>query len=82
MPFLEDFINSSSFVSTFHRGHSTVMQLVRVVILYANRNLCSAGVFLDIRKAFAKVWQEDILYKLIEFPLPDTADHVRRFYGR
>ncbi|CAG5000127.1 unnamed protein product [Parnassius apollo] len=53
----------------FRRGHSTVTQLTRVLRLLAaeyNRGRISLGVFLDIEKAFNRVWHSGLLYKLYE----------------
>lgn len=80
-PFLEDFIRPEQF--GFRKGHSTVQQIVRVVNMLvdnANLNLCSAGVLLDVSKAFDKVWHDGLLYKLIESPVPDAAVHLLRSY--
>ncbi|GFR11049.1 RNA-directed DNA polymerase from mobile element jockey [Trichonephila clavata] len=57
----------------FRPRHSTTHQLLRVVefIKEANdRNQCTAAVFLDIQKAFDRVWHTGLLFKMITFKIP------------
>lgn len=57
----------------FREVHSTVVQLIRVVKYIAkgmNQNMSIGAIFLDISKAFDKVWLTGILYKLLEIQFP------------
>ncbi|GFQ99916.1 probable RNA-directed DNA polymerase from transposon BS [Trichonephila clavata] len=52
---------------------STTHQLLRVVEFIKkgkNRDECTAAVFLDIQKAFDKVWHTGLLFKLITYKIP------------
>ncbi|GFV59458.1 RNA-directed DNA polymerase from mobile element jockey [Trichonephila clavipes] len=49
---------------------STTHQILRVVEYIKegnNRNQCTAAVFLDIQKAFDRVWHTGLLFKLITY---------------
>ncbi|RVE41424.1 hypothetical protein evm_013925 [Chilo suppressalis] len=51
----------------FRSGHSTVLQLTRLLHHMAdnhNRGNCTVAVFLDIEKAFDRVWHPGLIYKL------------------
>ncbi|GFW21084.1 probable RNA-directed DNA polymerase from transposon X-element [Trichonephila clavipes] len=57
----------------FHPRLSTSHQLLRVVEYIKDaidRNLYRAAVFLDIQKAFDKVWHTGLLFKLIKYKIP------------
>lgn len=57
----------------FRAGHSTTHQLTRVIHHLsneANQGHGTVGVFLDIQKAFDRVWHAGLLYKLLDTPLP------------
>ncbi|GBP53950.1 RNA-directed DNA polymerase from mobile element jockey [Eumeta japonica] len=57
----------------FRRGHSTTFQLTRLLHHMAaehNRGRRTVGIFLDIEKAFDRVWYSGLLYKLIENRIP------------
>lgn len=74
----------------FRPGLSTTLQLLRLTEFITrgfNEKRHSAAVFLDIEKAFDKVWHQGLLYKLIYAGLPDTYVHLissylseRRYY--
>ncbi|GBP53055.1 RNA-directed DNA polymerase from mobile element jockey [Eumeta japonica] len=52
----------------FRSGHLTMLQLVRVLNYMAaehNRGRRTVGIFLDIEKAFDRVWHPGLLYKLL-----------------
>lgn len=53
----------------FREGHSSTQQLVNLVDQISvglNNNKHTATVFLDVEKAFDRVWHEGLLYKLIQ----------------
>lgn len=80
-PLLDDVIRPEQF--GFRKGHSTTLQLVRVVnklVDARNMNLATVAVLLDVSKAFDKVWHEGLLYKLAGTPLPSAAVHLLRSY--
>lgn len=57
----------------FRHGHSTTHQLARVVTQVMkgfNRGETTAAIFLDVEKAFDKVWHERLLIKLVRMQLP------------
>lgn len=57
----------------FVKGHSTIHQIARIVeLILKNKNLSTptGGIFLDIAKAFDRVWHEGLLYKLIKLKIP------------
>ena len=67
----------------FRRNHSTTHQLLRVVEHVTrgfNEHRSTGAVFLDIEKAFDKVWHEGLLYKLIKFGIPDAMTHLLGSY--
>jgi hypothetical protein len=60
-------LNASQF--GFHAHHSATLQCMRLtdhVTLNFNNNMPTAAVFLDIEKAFNKMWRLGLLYKLSE----------------
>ncbi|GBP37484.1 RNA-directed DNA polymerase from mobile element jockey [Eumeta japonica] len=57
----------------FRSGHFTTLQLARVLQHMAaehNRGYRTVGVFLDIEKAFNRVWHSGLLFKLIDNQIP------------
>ncbi|KAJ0173910.1 hypothetical protein K1T71_010056 [Dendrolimus kikuchii] len=57
----------------FRSGHSTTLQLTRVLHLLTcelNKGNCTVGVFLDIEKAFDRVWHAGLIFKLIDTSTP------------
>lgn len=57
----------------FRASHSTNHQLLRLInTIYEgyNNKYYTAGIFLDIKKAFDKVWHDGIIHKLIHFNFP------------
>lgn len=67
----------------FRTGHSTVHQLVRV-IEYANEGIqnkmATGGIFLDVAKAFDKVWHQGLLSKLIKHGYPTPLVRIIASY--
>lgn len=63
----------------FQSQHSTVQQVLQVVeqITDDNRKQVIEAVFLDVAKAFDKVWHKGLLYKLLaaSFPLTMVQQH-------
>ncbi|GFT78235.1 probable RNA-directed DNA polymerase from transposon X-element [Trichonephila clavipes] len=57
----------------FREGHSTLHQLIRVTNIinegYANK-FYTVGVFLDVKRAFDKMWHDGLTYKLIKLKFP------------
>lgn len=74
----------------FRSQHSTTLQLTRVLHLLAeehNFGRHTAAVFLDVEKAFDRVWHPGLLFKLIQVSLPPALTQVlasflrgRRFF--
>ena len=67
----------------FRAHHSTTSQLVRVVDYITtafNRRQYALGVYLDISKAFDKVWLQGLLYKLQQYGFADSYIHLLRSY--
>ncbi|GFX63085.1 RNA-directed DNA polymerase from mobile element jockey [Trichonephila clavipes] len=58
----------------FREGHSTLHQLIRVTNFinegFAHK-LYTVGVFLDVKRAFDKLWHDGLTYKLIKLQFPD-----------
>ncbi|GBP62578.1 RNA-directed DNA polymerase from mobile element jockey [Eumeta japonica] len=57
----------------FRSGHSTTLQLARVLHHMAaehNRGRRTVGVFLDIEKAFDRVWHPGLVFKLLNTQIP------------
>ena len=67
----------------FRAQHSTLHQLLRTTDLiyesFGNRN-CMAAIFLDIAKAFDKVWHEGLLHKLNALKFPPQLVHIISSY--
>jgi hypothetical protein len=57
-------LNASQF--SFRVHHTTKLQCTDHVTLNFNNNISTAAVFLDIDKAFNKIWYLGLLYKLSE----------------
>ena len=83
------YFESNSFLSTnqsgFRIGDSCVSQLVAITHeLYksfdANPTLETRGVFLDISKAFDKVWHDGLLYKLKCYGVEGNLYEIIRNY--
>ncbi|GFY08637.1 RNA-directed DNA polymerase from mobile element jockey [Trichonephila clavipes] len=57
----------------FREGHSTSLQLIRVTNIinegFASK-LYTVGVFLDVKRAFDKMWNDDLTYKMIKLKFP------------
>lgn len=67
----------------FRAKHSTVHQLTRVVEHLSEnikKNLFTAILLLDLKKAFDKVWHEGLLFKLHKTNLPDALLHLLHSY--
>ncbi|KAJ2937413.1 hypothetical protein O0L34_g19102 [Tuta absoluta] len=63
----------------FRGAHSTTLQLTRVLHHLAderNRERYTVGVFLDIEKAFDRVWHPGLLFKLLETTLPPGITRI------
>lgn len=67
----------------FHKGHSTVHQLIRVEnMIHRNKRLSNntAMALLDVEKAFDNVWQEGLLHKLVQANVPTYLTRLLRCY--
>lgn len=67
----------------FRPGHSTIHQLSRVVEFATdglNKSFATGAVFLDVSKAFDKVWHEGLTYKLHNFHFPVGIIRLIRSY--
>ncbi|GFX58771.1 probable RNA-directed DNA polymerase from transposon X-element [Trichonephila clavipes] len=57
----------------FREGHSTLHQLIRVTNIinegFASK-LYTVGVFLDVKRAFDKMWHDGLTYKMIKLKFP------------
>lgn len=74
---LETFLSENDVIRPeqmgFRRQHSTQHQLWRVVELLQASNgkgLISGAIFVDISKAFDKIWHDGLIFKLIKINLP------------
>ncbi|KAL4120570.1 hypothetical protein QTP88_013240 [Uroleucon formosanum] len=59
--------------SAFRREHSTTQQLVKFIDHICNNlnsNIHTASVFLDIEKAFDRVWHDGLIYKMSTLNIP------------
>ena len=67
----------------FRSGHSTTHQLLRLTEYIThgfNFKQGTGAVFLDVEKAFDRVWHEGLLSKLIDSKLPGRYVHLIRSY--
>lgn len=67
----------------FRDGHSTTDQVLRVVEHVTdsfNRKRHTGAVFLDVAKAFDKVWHEGLLHKLLDAGFPIGLVQIIRSY--
>ncbi|GBM46176.1 putative RNA-directed DNA polymerase from transposon X-element [Araneus ventricosus] len=58
----------------FRTSHDCIHQLLRVtntVTQGFNHKFYTGGVFLDVRKAFDRMWHNGLIYKLIQFKIPN-----------
>ncbi|GFT94731.1 probable RNA-directed DNA polymerase from transposon BS [Trichonephila clavipes] len=74
---LNDFLETNKILIPEQHGFrprlSTTHQLLRVVEYIKegnNMGQCTAAVFLDIQKAFDRVWHSGLLFKLINYNIP------------
>lgn len=70
---VKPFITPRSEQFGFRSRHSTTLQLTRVLHELAsemNQRRHTVAVFLDIEKAFDRVWHEGLLYKLLQTNMP------------
>ncbi|GBO42031.1 putative RNA-directed DNA polymerase from transposon X-element [Araneus ventricosus] len=59
---------------SFRAGHGCIHQLLRVtntVTQGFNHKFYTGGVFLDVRKAFDRMWHNGLIYKFIQFKIPN-----------
>ncbi|GBP24353.1 RNA-directed DNA polymerase from mobile element jockey [Eumeta japonica] len=63
----------------FHIGHSTTLQLIRVLQHLAFERNCeryTVVILLEIKKAFDRVWHEGLIHKLLDTSLPPALTRV------
>ncbi|CAH2085255.1 unnamed protein product [Euphydryas editha] len=63
----------------FRSSHSTTLQLARVLNHLAselNKRHCTVGVFLDMEKAFDRVWHAGLLAKILDTTAPSALVRV------
>ncbi|GBP81489.1 RNA-directed DNA polymerase from mobile element jockey [Eumeta japonica] len=63
----------------FREGHSTTLQLIRVLHYLASERNCeryTVAVLLDMEKAFDRVWHDGLIYKLMDTSLPPALTKV------
>lgn len=74
---LQKYIKPREEQHAFRHGHSTTTQLVKLtddlVTKYNNKNH-TAAIFLDMEKAFDRVWYQGLIYKL--HTMSDTPTHL------
>jgi hypothetical protein len=59
--------------SVFRREHSTTQQLVKLIDHICNNlnsNIHTASVFLEVEKAFDRVWHDGLIYKMLTLNIP------------
>lgn len=66
----------------FRAKHSSIHQVHRLTefLLSRAKLMPSAAIFLDIAKAFDKVWHNGLIYKLQKTNVPDRLVHIIRDY--
>ncbi|GBN54312.1 RNA-directed DNA polymerase from mobile element jockey [Araneus ventricosus] len=67
----------------FRKSLMTNHQLLRVVEYITkdfDRGECTAAVFLDIQKAFDRVWKQGLIHKLIMYKTPPNLVHLLNSY--
>lgn len=82
--FPEDFFTSIRVEQYgFRRGHSTTLQLRRVINHISDaleKKFHATSILIDVSKAFDRVWHEGLLYKLASSPLPGSLWKLMRSY--
>ncbi|GBO46248.1 RNA-directed DNA polymerase from mobile element jockey [Araneus ventricosus] len=69
----------------FRPNHGCVHELLRVTNLIThgfNNKLYTGGVFLDVHKAFYRMWHNGLIYKLIANKLPHYLIDIRTLFLR
>ncbi|GBN95212.1 RNA-directed DNA polymerase from mobile element jockey [Araneus ventricosus] len=67
----------------FRKNLSTTHQLIRVVEFIEeafNTKQKTGAVFLDIQKAFDRVWQDALIHKLINYNTPNYITKIIQYY--
>ena len=67
--------------SSFHKGDSCISRLLSITHeifkgFNANPSLDTCGIFLDISKAFDRVWHEALIFKLRSYGISDFLLHL------
>ncbi|GBP04940.1 RNA-directed DNA polymerase from mobile element jockey [Eumeta japonica] len=67
------FLTSRQTQYRFRSGHSTTLQLIRVLHHLASERYCErymVAILLDMEKAFDTVWHDGLIHKLLDTSLP------------
>ncbi|GBM32324.1 RNA-directed DNA polymerase from mobile element jockey [Araneus ventricosus] len=67
----------------FRAQHSTIHQLLRVtnsITEGMNNKFYTGGIFLDIQKAFDRVWHDGLIYKLIQLNFPKYLINILKSF--
>lgn len=67
----------------FRAHHSTAHQLLRVTEYITqgfNLNQATGAIFLDVAKAFDKVWHDGILYKMVQLNAPTWMTRIIQWF--
>lgn len=80
---INTFINSNNIIPAsqfgFRNNHSTIHQLLRLTDFIATnfqKSKHTLALFLDVEKAFDKVWHQGLLYKIRQYGFPQYLQQI------